>query len=1278
MRVQAGVARPKQSNNTQNMNAQLTPRRHPHCSFFSPARKLLATLAGAVLLLLLGGGAARAQTTGCYTVICPTNLVLWTCTDTAVLPNNPLIVITNPACVPPPPLTINCNPAAGTPLPLGVHPVNCVAVSGGVVLAQCQFTVTVIRDTQPPHIQCPSDIVDTACPSPTGCGKVVNYPPPAASDNSGSVTVNCSPASGSFFPCGSTTVTCTAVDRCQLTATCSFTVTIQQGGQLPGITCPQDILVNTCSNCAPVLYPAPVVVNGVLVGCSPASGACFPLGVTTVTCTASNACGTRSCSFTVTVRPVPPPTIQCPTNPIIVTAPCDTNCVPVFYPLPTVGNGTLIGCNPAPGACLPVGVHVVTCRATNDCGVLVGCEFDVVVLSSQGNPPTITCPPDITVNTCSNCAPVLYPLPTVVNGVLATCNPPSGFCFPIGTTTVTCTATNDCGGAATCSFKITVRPVPPATITCPSNIVVVAPCNSNCVPVFYALPTVTDGTLIGCNPPSGACLPVGIHVVTCRATNDCGQFAGCEFQIRVISGSGNPPTITCPQDITVTTCSNCAPVVYPAPAVVGGVLAGCTPPSGTCFPLGVNLVTCTATNDCGDTAQCEFTVTVRPVPPPVITCPQDITVTTCGTCEIVNYPAPTVVGGTLINCLPPSGACFPLGVTTVTCRATNDCGVLATCKFDITVREVPPIAIVCPSNIVVTTCTNGEVVTYPAPVIVGGPAVAVYCVPPSGSFFPLGTNTVTCCAIDQCQRTNCCSFTVTVLPGNPCVKPPLNMVLWLPFDEPLGPIANNIVPGALNGLHVNGPVPFLGQHVLNSLRFDGVNDFVRVPNYAGIVLGASHFSIDSWVFRQDPVNGGRRVIVSKLTQAAGYEFYLNNGVMNLLLRTPFGTVNYNSGILVPQDGQWHFLAVTIQRGPNTVRFYLDGAPVATVTIPLPGSVGNNSALFVGASTSPLGSHWRGFLDEVEIFRRVLTPLEINQLWLAGKAGKCKIKKTVPWDVPFPPGVNCVTVNAVVWNLTPVPMPVDWIAYGPMPIPTPGGTIVVAPFSSTNIPVTICRPTNSVPVGGVLIWNLSLAAPGMCPMTMMGSVINPGTAVVTVPTNIVDIPGTNQAATVRIGLNGLPPGVPVRIRVIGPDMEPDIGTVSLNGLPPGQPVIRTGGGGFSPAAEQFDVTVRFLQIEPIGLYTILVEPDLDGDSDYDTVVSFDVSSSLVPPPALTIQKVGPQVQLHWRDMGDGLGTLESTDDVVNGTWAPVPGGAPGMTLPPAGRHQYFRVNVPITD
>jgi hypothetical protein len=56
----------------------------------------------------------------------------------------------------------------------------------------------------------------------------VNFTATATDNCTVPPTVVCTPASGSSFPLGTTTVTCTATDVSQLMSTCSFTVTVVQ------------------------------------------------------------------------------------------------------------------------------------------------------------------------------------------------------------------------------------------------------------------------------------------------------------------------------------------------------------------------------------------------------------------------------------------------------------------------------------------------------------------------------------------------------------------------------------------------------------------------------------------------------------------------------------------------------------------------------------------------------------------------------------------------------------------------------------------------------------------------------------------------------------------------------------------------------------------------------------------------------------------------------------------------------------------------------------------
>jgi lysophospholipase L1-like esterase len=96
--------------------------------------------------------------------------------------------------------------------------------------------------------------------------------------------------------------------------------------------------------------------------------------------------------------------------------------------------------------------------------------------------------------------------------------------------------------------------------------------------------------------------------------------------------------------------------------------------------------------------------------------------------------------------------------------------------------EDPP-QITCPvvQPIQLTTGTSSGPVTYAATAIKGKAPVVMTCVPPSGSSFAVGTNTVTCTATDALQRPASCSFAITVLAVVP--PPTLTVTRFLAFGD---------------------------------------------------------------------------------------------------------------------------------------------------------------------------------------------------------------------------------------------------------------------------------------------------------------------------------------------------------------------------------------------------------------------------------------------------------------------------------------------------------------
>ncbi|MFL6216148.1 MAG: HYR domain-containing protein [Blastocatellia bacterium] len=91
--------------------------------------------------------------------------------------------------------------------------------------SQCTATVTVV-DTTPPSITCPGNIVQNT--DPGLCSARVSYSSPVVSDNCPGVGApSCSPPSGSVFAKGTTSVNCSVADASGNTATCSFTVKVE-------------------------------------------------------------------------------------------------------------------------------------------------------------------------------------------------------------------------------------------------------------------------------------------------------------------------------------------------------------------------------------------------------------------------------------------------------------------------------------------------------------------------------------------------------------------------------------------------------------------------------------------------------------------------------------------------------------------------------------------------------------------------------------------------------------------------------------------------------------------------------------------------------------------------------------------------------------------------------------------------------------------------------------------------------------------------------------------
>ena len=122
-------------------------------------------------------------------------------------------------------------------------------------------------------------------------------------------------------------------------------------------------------------------------------------------------------------------------------------------------------CSPAAGDFLALGVTTVECSVTDSAGSTTTDHFDVTVVDTTA--PTLgSVPSDIAVTTSdAGGRTVSFAKPTATDTVDASpyvgCAPESGSVFPVGTTEVTCTASDRTGNQSTGTFRVTVRYVTP-------------------------------------------------------------------------------------------------------------------------------------------------------------------------------------------------------------------------------------------------------------------------------------------------------------------------------------------------------------------------------------------------------------------------------------------------------------------------------------------------------------------------------------------------------------------------------------------------------------------------------------------------------------------------------------------------------------------------------------------------------------------------------------------------------------------------------------------------
>ncbi|OAD90138.1 hypothetical protein A7A78_07935 [Aequorivita soesokkakensis] len=409
---------------------------------------------------------------------------------------------------------------------------------------------------------------------------------------------------------------------------------------LPTVTCPADITINTdAGNCSAMAsFPMPITqdncgVATVVQTMGDPSGSAFPVGVNTIEFTATDVNGnTNTCSFNITVVDNEAPTMICQN---------------ITIQLDASGNASITAADVDGGSTDNCGIAGTSVSPnTFDCGDVGDNPVVLTVTDVHGNSNTCTAivtVQDVTnpVVACQNITVELDPLTGTVtilgtdidNGSTDACGIASYDldidtfdCSNIGNNTVVLTVTDVNGNSDTCTAIVTVEDNTSPVLVCQDFTLELGPDGTAMLDPNDVIASNTDNcgiATVAVDVNEFSCADIGTPVTVQVFTSDVnGNLSTCTAVVTVVDLL--EPVLTCPADQTVDPGAGNLFYIVPDYFATGEATAidNCTDPvaittqdpaAGTPLTDGTYTIALTATDEYGNTATCEFELTVESI-----------------------------------------------------------------------------------------------------------------------------------------------------------------------------------------------------------------------------------------------------------------------------------------------------------------------------------------------------------------------------------------------------------------------------------------------------------------------------------------------------------------------------------------------------------------------------------------------------------------------------------------------------------------------------------------
>ncbi|MBI2657301.1 VWA domain-containing protein [Candidatus Woesearchaeota archaeon] len=236
------------------------------------------------------------------------------------------------------------------------------------------------------------------------------------------------------------------------------------------------------------------------------------------------------------------------------------------------------------------------------------------------------------------------------------------------------------------------------------------------------------------------------------------------------------------------------------------------------------------------------------------------------------------------------------------------------------------------------------------------------------------------------------------------ISPDSSTVLLMHFEEGSGQNAddssqynNDGTLGSSAGSDANDPSWDTGKIGNYALKFDGVDDYVKVSDSSSLRIGKDVISMEAWILPKQSGTMDRLIEKDGPDGNRGYQLNIHTTKKLSTTLTPCSGLNgFNAdltGNTILTDNEWHHAAMTYDG--NTVTYYLDGVNDGQYpyTNGFCNNSNNNAPLLIGNSNNAADRAFEGTMDEVAVWNEALNPSEIGQVYQSGSGNN--VVKTIP-------------------------------------------------------------------------------------------------------------------------------------------------------------------------------------------------------------------------------------------------------------------------------------------